>query len=402
MKKTILLSLLLIIIICFAGCNKAPEGTTDGTTTEAQIKDIWAGVEGDTVELKANYEGAEISVVLNSDGTACYYSLAQAYTTAADMGFEQYDAEIAIHCYWYGTYKQEGNIITVTANLTQYLRATLRGKDAEAFKKAYSDYLKADGQSQELVDSIFTEGAPRSKTEDVGELVCAYNGESLDLQAIKTYKNGKYLESVIECVNGLSAKSIVYFENGKIYQEEIYSSDGRTEKRTYYNEDGTLDSVYTNVIDANGRQTQLVVDAEGKEISKVESWTENYSGGVKRHTKMTKNGEVEYQIEDEREDGIRVTINETTYYDGNKDYSMTVVDENFDQIYSLYEHYIGEKLDVYSCRRNYKDADIIEMEVLYTSDSGDYRYRTVMKDNSVKEEKVSASQYVKQDWETYN
>lgn len=406
MKKG-LIALSLLLALCVTGCQNVSvdQGTTDVTKDNANdvsAEEFWAGVEGDTQQFKWSLAD-NITVELKKDGSMSTYCLADAYHTAEDLGFGEYDAEMAVYMYTYGTYQVENGKIVMTLNDTKYMRAEIRGKDATAFKEAYLAYLKAETPSQsDDLDKLFGDGYPRGEeSEDKQIITCVRVEEFLKPQVAKMVdKNGVLLSESVYA-DDHSHVDTEYAENGTITRVSEYDSEDTLIKRTQYDDNGNLQYVQTSATDANGMKVTARVDAQGNEIYR-EEYLKTQVGNVEKITRrIVENGvQVSYEENEHRENGLQIRY--TMCLEGDEVVESKTVEGGIGEFeYYMYQRTLDGVVTYYTCQRYFDREDVAHIYVEYSADTGIYSLRTRDAFANQTEQEIPASEYVRGDWEIY-
>ena len=406
MKKS-LIALCLLSALCITGCNDAstkqdtttPAGAVTTTTPE---KDLWADAEGDTLQFKwslAEY----ITIELKKDGSASTYYLAEDYCTAKDLGFEEYDAEMGVYIYSYGTYQVENGKIVLKINDTDYMRAEIRGKDAKAFKETYIAYLKAETPSQsDDLDKLFGDGYVRwGESEDTQIITCTRAEDVLKPEVAKMVDKNGVLQTEAVYAEDNSHVDTDYTKNGTIECVREYDSEDTLIKRTQYDDNGKLEYVQTRTENANGTVIVSRVDGQGTEIYREEHSTITMGSVKKTTTKIVENGiQTSYEEIEYRENGLEIRYNMSLQGEDVVEYK--VVEGGIgDPEYYMYKQTQGGAITYYTCQRYLDQDDPAFVSVEYDVSNAVYRLRERFRDGRETEIEVPDSEYVRRDWEVY-
>lgn len=297
MKKTIL-SLILIALICLAGCGQAQTdnsdespapagsdttagGVTDETTgedTTSELDAFWADKSTEEVVYTVQFPQALQNVILYKNGECVIYgdSEFEPLTTWnwERVGLTEGECEQKNIEKLLGTYDIKDGKFIITASTDIYLSIELRGKDAEAYKKALLEYLKDEPKLYETTKQALETHTLYKDIEGYNIYHCTLEGEKLSLIYNEMYYDNGNIYASITLVNDYPTKVIVYDENGKYARVEEEDKESSTTKLTQY-ENGeiiyieTCKTEYYDDTKSNYKKTTIRYDASNKVLYTV-------------------------------------------------------------------------------------------------------------------------------------
>ena len=409
MMKKWILAILVVIAICCTACGgntptngaDTPGGTTTPTGTVGNALDLWAGVAGDSQQFPVELWEDEMTLTIYRDGTMKIDNRQSEYMTAESLGYTGLEAEMAGFLTYYGSYRVEKDQILLSCDAQDYRRLDVRGKDAEALKKAYSESNLGSGY-----EGIFDKGVVAHTVHGTMQIVISFQGDALLMGKLSQFDEAGKLQTLLEVHADGSSVETSYYETGAVEQVREYAPDGTTVKRTVYLEDGTLS--YTETLTHEDIWTVTTrMDGNGNVIRQQKFAREKLDGFERTTEIVTEQGVETYVSIFERHDNGR----ENSYYKTVKGNELIVNiamnrDGSYNTLYSLYHRTVDGVTVEYSCFREFFDiqpGDLRVERVELIADMDCYRVSCEYYDpvnGRWEEYEVAASAFEHFDWET--
>ena len=408
MKKWIFV-MLLVIAICCAACGENAStngaGTTGGagapTGTVGSTLDLWAGVAGDSQQFPVELWEREMTLTIYRDGTMKIDSRQSEYMTAESLGYAGLEAEMAGFLTYYGSYRAEKDQLLLSCEAQDYRRLDVRGKDAEALKKAYSESNLGAGY-----EDIFDKGVVANTVPGTMQIVVSFRDDALMMAKLSQFDEAGNLQTLLEVRADGATVETSYYENGAVELIWECAPDGTTVKRTAYLQDGTL-SYVEEITNEDGWSVTTRTDGSGNVI-RQEKYCREEQEGFERTTNIVVEQGVETYVSiiESHDDGI-----ENSYYktvNGNEVVLNISIsrDGGYNPLYSYYHRTVDGQTVEYSCFRQFYDiepGDLRVERVELIADMDCYRITREYYDpinGRWEEYEVAASAFEHFDWET--